>query len=167
MTTLRSENAGDIAVIVALTRAAFAKAPHSSGSESAIVDALRAAGALTVSLVADVDGQVVGHVAISPVSISDGSHGWYGLGPVSVLPAYQGRGIGTGLINQALAQLQAKGAAGCVVLGEPGYYQRFGFAAVPGLQLPGVPAHYFQARCFGSAMAQGTVAYHAGFAATG
>lgn len=167
MTTLRSENTGDIAVIVALTRAAFANAPHSSGSESAIVDALRAAGALTVSLVADVDGQLVGHVAISPVSISDGSHGWYGLGPVSVLPAHQGRGIGTGLINQALAQLQAKGAAGCVVLGEPGYYQRFGFAAVPGLQLPGVPAHYFQARCFGSAMAQGTVAYHPGFAATG
>ena len=167
MTTLRSENTGDIAVIAALTRAAFAKVPHSNGSESAIVDALRAAGALTVSLVADVDGQLVGHVAISPVSISDGSHGWYGLGPVSVLPAYQGRGIGTGLINQALAQLQAKGAAGCVVLGEPGYYQRFGFTKVPGLQLPGVPTHYFQARCFGSAMAQGTVAYHPGFAATG
>lgn len=167
MTTLRSENTGDIAAIAALTQAAFAKAPHSSGSESAIVDALRAAGALTVSLLADVNGQLVGHVAISPVSISDGSQGWYGLGPVSVLPAYQGRGIGTGLINQALAQLQAKGAAGCVVLGEPGYYQRFGFAAVPGLQLPGVPAHYFQARCFGSAMAQGTVAYHPGFAATG
>ena len=167
MTTLRSENTGDIAAIAALTQAAFAKAPRSSGSESAIVDALRAAGALTVSLLADVNGQLVGHVAISPVSISDGSQGWYGLGPVSVLPAYQGRGIGTGLINQALAQLQAKGAAGCVVLGEPGYYQRFGFAAVPGLQLPGVPAHYFQARCFGSAMAQGTVAYHPGFAATG
>lgn len=79
MTTLRSENTGDIAVIAALTRAAFAKAPHRSGSESAIVDALRAAGALTVSLLADVDGQVLGHVAISPVSISDGSHCWYGL----------------------------------------------------------------------------------------
>lgn len=121
MTTLRSEHAGDIAAIAGLTQAAFAKAPHSSSSESAIVDALRAAGALTVSLLADVNGQLVGHVAISPVSISDGSQGWYGLGPVSVLPAYQGRGIGTGLINQALAQLQAKGAAGCVVLGEPGY----------------------------------------------
>lgn len=167
MTTLRNERATDSQAIARLTQAAFANAPHSSGTESAIVDALRAAGALAVSLVADVDGQVVGHVAISPVSISDGSHGWYGLGPVSVLPAYQGRGIGTGLINQALAQLQAKGAAGCVVLGEPGYYQRFGFAAVPGLQLPGVPAHYFQARCFGSTMAQGTVTCHPGFAAAG
>ena len=167
MTTLRSENTGDIAAIAALTQAAFASAAHSSGTESAIVDALRAAGALSVSLVADVDGQVVGHVAISPVSISDGSHGWYGLGPVSVLPAYQGRGIGTGLINQALAQLQAKGAAGCVVLGEPGYYQRFGFAVVPGLQLPGVPAGYFQALAFNAPMAQGQVMYHPAFAATG
>ena len=166
MTTLRNERATDSQAIVHLTQAAFANAAHSSGTESAIVDALRAAGALTVSLVAEVDGQVVGHVAVSPVTVSDGSSGWYGLGPVSVLPALQGQGIGTALIDQALARLQAQGAAGCVVLGEPGYYQRFGFAVVPGLQLPGVPAEYFQALAFNTPMAQGQVAYHPGFAAT-
>lgn len=129
--------------------------------------ALRGAGQLSVSLVAEADGAVVGHVAASPVTLSGGERGWYGLGPVSVTPAWQGRGIGSRLVRQALDVLRARGAAGCVVLGEPGYYGRFGFAAAPALVLPGVPPAYFQALAFAGAVPAGTVAYHAAFTATG
>ena len=73
MSTFRSEHPGDGPGIAALTDAAFANAAHSSGTESAIVSALRHAGALSVSLVAEADSQLLGHVAISPVTISDGS----------------------------------------------------------------------------------------------
>jgi len=146
--------------------AAFRHAEHASGTEHHIVAALRAAGQLVVSLVALEGGQVVGHVAVSPVTISDGSAGWYGVGPVSVMPAWQGRGLGTLLMTRALEALRALGAAGCVVLGEPGYYGRFGFRSEPGLVLPGVPVRYFQAVTLQGATPSGQVAYHAAFEAT-
>lgn len=117
MTTIGPELPAHITAIDALTQAAFASAPQSSGNESAIVAALRDAGQLHLSLVAQRDGQVVGHVAISPVSISDGSPRWYGLGPVSVLPACQQQGNGSALITRALGLLQAQGASGCGVRG--------------------------------------------------
>ena len=166
MYRIRPEAADDAAAITAITAAAFASAPHSSGTEAAIIAALRDAGELTVSRVAEADGQLVGHVAISPVRISDGSTGWYGLGPVAVLPAQQRLGIGSALIRQALDDLRHLGAAGCVVLGDPSYYSRFGFIAVPGLVLPGVPAAYFQALGFTGSFAQGVVTYSPAFDAT-
>lgn len=160
---IRSEAAADAGAIAALTEAAFRDAEHSSHTEQFIVGALRRAGQLAVSLVADDGGQLVGHVAVSPVTVSDGSAAWYGLGPISVAPARQGQGIGSQLMRQALDRLRAAGAAGCVVLGEPGYYSRFGFAPAPGLVLPGVPQEYFQAIAFTPATPQGTVAYHGAF----
>lgn len=160
---LRNEAPGDAAAIEAVTVAAFLDAPHTDHTEQFIVRALRAAGRLSVSLVAEHDGVIVGHVAISPVTISDGATDWYGLGPVSVLPPHQGRGIGSQLITRALALLRERGAAGCVVLGEPGYYGRFGFRAVPQLMLPGVPPEYFQALSFHGELPSGDVAYHASF----
>lgn len=163
MYRIRPEAADDAAAITNLIQTAFATAVHRSGTEGPIVSALRTAGELTVSLVAESDGQLVGHVAISPVRISDGSTGWYGLGPVAVLPAQQRLGIGAALIRQALDNLRDLGAAGCVVLGDPGYYARFGFAVVPTLVLPGVPAAYFQALVFGGCFAQGEVAYSPAF----
>lgn len=165
--TIKNEAATDAPAIEAVTTAAFLEAEHSSHTEQFIVNALRRAGQLSVSLVAeDAGGQVVGHVAISPVRISDGSAGWYGLGPVSVAPEHQGRSIGTQLVNKALAALRELGASGCVVLGDPVYYGRFGFAATPALVYPGVPPQYFQALLLGGAMPSGTVAYHAAFEAT-
>ena len=97
--------------------AAFADHPHSEQTEGYINDALRRAGALTLSLVAHEDGRQVGHAAFSPVTIGDGSADWYGLGPVAVLPGMQGRGVGAALIREGLARLRALGAAGCVVMG--------------------------------------------------
>jgi putative acetyltransferase len=163
---IRNETAADVAAIEAVTIAAFLHAPHTSHAEQLIVDALRNAGQLTVSLVASADGTVVGHVAISPVSISDGATGWYGLGPISVAPEYQRRGIGSRLMREALRVLREHGAIGCVLLGEPGYYSRFGFRVDPNLTLPGVPVEYFQAISFGASYPQGIVSYHSAFNAS-
>jgi putative acetyltransferase len=107
---VRSETAADTAAIEAVTIAAFLHASHTSHTEQVIVEALREAGQLTVSLVADAEGVVVGHVAISPVSIADGASGWYGLGPISVAPEYQRRGIGSCLMREGLRVLREQGA---------------------------------------------------------
>jgi putative acetyltransferase len=157
------ETDADVSAIHALTKAAFLHALHTSHTEHFIVDALRRAGQLTVSLVAKVDGAVVGHVAISPVSISDGATGWYGLGPLSVAPEHQRRGIGSSLMRDALRVLRERGASGCVLLGEPSYYRRFGFAVVPNLELPGAPREYFHALSFSGSYPRGVVSYHAAF----
>ena len=160
---IRAEQPADIASISRLTEIAFRDHEHSSRTEQFIVDGLRRAGVLTVSLVAVDNDTIVGHVAVSPVSISSGVTGWYGLGPISVLPERQRQGIGSQLMHAALADLRRLGAKGCVVLGDPGYYGRFGFRAHPGLELPGVPAEYFQAVSFGGALPTGTVRYHDAF----
>lgn len=86
---VREEATGDESAIEELTRAAFSKAPHAAHTEHLIVNALREADALTISLVAETQGEIVGHVAVSPVGFADGSTGWYGLGPISVVPEYQ------------------------------------------------------------------------------
>ncbi|MBF9144392.1 GNAT family N-acetyltransferase [Hymenobacter properus] len=163
---IRPEQPADEPAISRLTEVAFASEPHSSHTEQFIIDALRRHQQLTVSLVAVAAGQVVGHVAISPVVISSGAVGWYGLGPVAVEPARQQQGIGSRLIHAALTELRQRGAVGCVVLGEPGYYGRFGFQAEPTLVLPGVPPPYFQALTFQGNIPVGTVRYHEAFEAT-
>lgn len=160
---IRPETAADVAAIAAVTISAFLNAPHTSRTEQFIVSALRKAGLLTISLVADAKGAVIGHVALSPVSISDGASGWFGLGPISVVPEHQGRGVGSRLMREALRILHEHGAAGCVVLGEPKYYSRFGFQADPNLILPDVPPEYFQAILLGASRPHGTVSYHAAF----
>ncbi|NJN85853.1 MAG: N-acetyltransferase [Leptolyngbyaceae cyanobacterium SL_7_1] len=160
---IRSEISSDRATIRALTTNAFLNVPHSSHTEQLIVDALRDSGNLTISLVAESNGEIVGHVAISPVTISDGSQGWYGLGPISVAPNYQGIGIGSHLMKQALASLREMGAAGCVLLGNPKYYGRFGFKAEASLVLPGVSPEYFQAIAFGNQIPSGFVSFHESF----
>lgn len=164
---IRPEQPADIASITSVIEQAFRHAPHTDHTEQYIVLALRRAGALSVSPVAQRAGQVVGHVAFSPVSISDGSAHWYGLGPVSVLPELQGQGIGSALVREGLAALRTLGAQGCVVLGEPAYYGRFGFRGGQGLFLGGVPPEYFQSLSFGAQTAGGEVTYHEAFNAQG
>lgn len=166
MLLVRNEVEADEASIEAVTAAAFHAAAHTSHTEQFIVRALRKSGRLAVSLVADDAGEVIGHVAVSPVTVSDGTRGWYGLGPISVVPGRQRQGIGTLLMEHVLAELNALGATGCVVLGEPSYYSRFGFAAEPQLVLPGVPAEYFQAICFTGRVPHAEVQYHESFDAT-
>jgi putative acetyltransferase len=164
---IRAEVDSDAASIAGVIERAFANHPLSSHSEHAIVHALRTAGALAVSLVAMHGDDVVGHVAVSPVTMSDGTPLWYGLGPVSVEPAFQGRGVGLALVNAALEQARSLGAAGCVVLGEPGYYGRFGFRSRQGPVLRGLPAEYFMSLTFSGTVPQAEVSYHEAFASAG
>lgn len=164
---IRPETPADIDAIDAVTRAAFLDHPHSRQTEQFIVRALRAAGALTVSLVAVEDGRSVGHIAFSPLAIADGAAGWYGVGPLSVAPGRQRRGIGARLVQAGLERLRALGAQGCALVGDPAYYGRFGFANDPALVLEGVPPEYFMTLRLGTAPARGKVAFHAAFAAMG
>ena len=160
---IRPETPADHSAIRDVTRAAFENAPHSQQTEAAIIDALRAANALVLSLVAEQDGQIVGHIAFSKVLIDGQDHNWLGLGPVSVHPDLQGQGIGSTLINTALDQITNAGANGCVLLGDPAYYARFGFRADPALKYPGVPAEYFQSLPLNGPQLSGTIRYHEGF----
>src|SRR5690242_17629684 len=157
---IRPERPGDVREISSLIARAFSSAPHSNGFEQTIVLALRNAEALTISLVAEEAESLIGHVAFSPVSVTDGARGWFGLGPVAVEPSRQRAGIGSELISEGLRRLRDLGAAGCVVLGEPAYYGRFGFSHRPGLDYPGPPPEYFMATSFGGSFPKGDVHYH-------
>lgn len=164
-TTIRDETPADVIAISDVTIAAFRTLEISHHTEQFIIMALRAAKALTISLVAEAEGRVIGHIAFSPVSISDGTRNWYGLGPVSVLPEYQRRGIGKALITEGLRRLKEMDARGCCLVGHPEYYRKFGFVNSLGLVLEGVPPEVFFALPFDGRMPRGTVAFHEGFGA--
>jgi putative acetyltransferase len=163
---IRNELQSDIKAIFDITKAAFENHPYSNNTEQFIINALRAANALTVSLVAEIDGKLVGHIAFSPVTFSDGTENWYGLGPISVLPDYQKQGIGTSLGNKGLDMLKESDAKGCVLVGDPNYYQRFGFKSPDGLKHEGVPQANFLVLSFCDKIPTGTVQFHQAFAAT-
>ena len=164
---IRKETAADISAINDVTIAAFKNHPVSQQTEQFIIKTLRDADALTLSLVAEFDGRVVGHIAFSPVTISDGAKDWYGMGPLSVLPEYQRQGIGTALVEDGLARLKQMGGQGCALVGDPNYYKRFGFKNFPELIHEGVQQYVFLALSFGEKAAQGNVLFHEGFSAIG
>ena len=164
---IRNETDADVGMITEVTVAAFKTLEISNQTEHFIVEALRAAKALTVSLVAELDGRVIGHIAFSPVTISDGTRNWYGLGPVSVLPEYQRKGIGKALITEGLSRLKELNAQGCCLVGHPDYYRKFGFKSMPGLVHQGVPQEVFLALSFYGHTPQGDVTFHEGFLAGG
>jgi len=160
---IRSELESDINSIEKVTIEAFLDAPHTDHTEQYIVRELRNAEVLTISLVAEFQGSIVGHVAISPVTISSGAKKWFGLGPISVLPKNQRAGVGSALMQEALKILEELGASGCVLLGDPDYYNRFGFKPKESLILPDVPPEYFQAVLFSGTFPSGEVTYHEAF----
>ncbi|WP_415659430.1 GNAT family N-acetyltransferase [Roseateles sp.] len=166
---IRDETAADRPVVAALLDAAFRDHPFSRHDEARILQRLGERGALSLSLVAcdPASGEPIGHVAFSPVRIAGQDLGWLGLGPLAVRPECQRQGVGRLLVQAGLARLRAAGAAGCVLLGDPAYYARFGFRAEPGLVLPGVPATHFQALRLDAARAlpAGAVGYDDAFSA--
>jgi Predicted acetyltransferase len=164
---IRNETDSDIEAITEVTIAAFKTLAISNHTEQFIIEALRAGGALAISFVAEENGRVIGHIAFSPVSISDGTPNWYGLGPVSVLPEHQRQGIGKALIGEGLSRLKDQNAQGCCLVGHPDYYQKFGFKNISGLMVEGVPQEVFFALSFDGHTPQGTVTFHEGFNADG
>lgn len=160
---IREERAQEAAEIGRVITEAFRTAPHAAGTEAAILAGLRKAGALTLGLTAAEGGAVLGHVAFSPVRIDGEERGWFGLGPVAVRPDRHGEGIGGALIREGLARLRALGARGCVLVGDPGYYGRFGFRADPALRCAEAPAEVFLALRFGGDAAAGRVEFHPAF----
>ena len=161
----RKETPADIEAITEVTIAAFKDHPISNQTEHFIVKALRDAGVLTVSIVAELDGRVVGHIAFSPVTISDGTPDWYGLGPISVLQEYQKQGIGKLLISEGLSSLKVLGGQGCALVGDPNYYKQSGFRNFPELVHEGIPQEVFLALPFNEKVPQGMVVFHEGFLA--
>lgn len=160
---IREEAPEDIEPICEVVRKAFAGDPGGGQLENRTIDSLRHDQALAVSLVADVDGRIAGHIAFSPARPSRDGDGWYVLGPVAVDPADQGHGVGSALVRAGLRLLQEREANGCVVLGDPDYYRRFGFAPDPLLTLRGAPAGMFQALRFTDAASAGEVVLHPAF----
>ncbi|MFA5505582.1 MAG: N-acetyltransferase [Vulcanimicrobiota bacterium] len=162
--TLRSEEPRDHDAISSILEAAFSKGKEYRGeTEVAIVHGLREAGDLSVALVAEEDNQLVGYIAFSPVSVGSVPSNWFGLGPLCVRPDRQGRGIGRALVEEGLRLIRSVDSEGCVVLGEPEYYGRFGFHCDARLTLPEVPPRYFQVLAFGRDVPLGPVAYAAAF----
>jgi putative acetyltransferase len=136
---VRPETPRDFDAIREINLEAFKGHPFSRQTEHLIVEGLRAANALALSLVAEADGVVVGHIAFSAASIGGVIAGLYLLGPVAVRPDFQGRGIGRALIEEGLGTLRTRAAYGCVLVGDPAYYGRFGFRSQPPIWCEGVP----------------------------
>ncbi|MEQ9519510.1 MAG: N-acetyltransferase [Parvibaculum sp.] len=148
MVNIRPEKAGDEDAIYRLTLAAFEPMFFSDGSEAPLIGELRADGDLTLSLIAEINGEIVGHIAFSPVTI-DGRHDdWFGLGPVSVSPDLQGQGIGRALVEKGLQLLRARGAKGCALTGNPDIYRRMGFESDGNLRYGSLDTAFVQRMVF-------------------
>ena len=160
---IRLEQAGDEEAIYKVTADAFRGRPYADGDEQDLVNQLRELGQLTLSLVAMDGDQLVGQITFSPVTLSDGSEPWFGLGPVSVTPECQSQGIGSQLIRSGLDEISARGALGCVLTGKPEYYQRFGFDLAPNNVPKGEPREFFQLKLLSASKAEGIFAFHPAF----
>lgn len=160
---IRTEREADFSAVDSLIAAAFAGKPYSSGTESLIAEALRASGDLSLSLVAERQGEVVGQVMFSPVTINEAPSSWHCLGPVAVSPRCQQEGIGSRLIEDGLARLRTMGSRGCVLVGDPGYYARFGFRPASALVARDAPTEYFQVLPFKTDVPVGTLDFHPAF----
>jgi putative acetyltransferase len=130
---VRPETEADRAAVRAVNEAAF-----ETPAEADLVEALRGSGVSLVSLVAEADGEIIGHILFSPVSLSDHVNlNLMGLGPMAVVPDRQRKGVGSALVRQGLMCCKDLGARAVVVVGHPEYYPRFGFA----------PASRYALRC--------------------
>jgi putative acetyltransferase len=132
MVEIRPERPTDYADVYQVNAQAFGRT-----NEAELVDNLRPVVQPYISLVAELEGHVVGHIFFSPVSIESqaGSQTAMGLGPMAVLPAYQHQGIGTELVQAGLETCRQRGHRLVIVLGHPGFYPRFGFIPAGSLGL--------------------------------
>lgn len=159
---IRDERPEDASAIDGVIERAFVGAPYSDGTEAAILRGLRETGDLTLSLVAEADGEVIGQIAFSPLAI-DGHAGWFGLGPLAVEPQRQKCGVGARLVEAGLARLVEWGARGCALVGSPDYYGRFGFASDGGLSYGDLDRRYVLRRVFAGPAPSGALQFAPAF----
>lgn len=164
---IRPETPADYTAIHDVTRRAFAPMAYADGNEQDLIDRFRKAGALALSLVAERDGAVVGQVTFTEAFATDGSPGWYALGPVAVEPDLQTQHIGSELIETGIAMLRERDAAGCVLVGNPAYYSRFGFRPFPDLCPDGEPAEFYQILPLRVATPESVISFHPLFHGSG
>ncbi len=161
---IRPEAPADVPHIHRIIEAAFAGKPYADGDEQDLVDTLRNLGALTLSLVAERDGEIIGHIAFSPAFTAASTQSWFALGPVAVQPAMQGMGVGALLIESGLERLRENEADGCILTGDPGYYERFGFAVSPAHAPAEEPAEFFMVKLLNTGqMPTATIRFHSAF----
>jgi putative acetyltransferase len=160
---IRFEKTEDVDAIHNLTWAAFEPMPFSDNSETRIVRDLRASGDLALSLVAEEDGEIIGHVAFSPVAIDGIEDGWFGLGPISVKPERQRQGIGRGLILKGLELLRERGATGCALIGNPAVYRGVGFESDGKLTYGDLDTRYVQCIVFKGSPPSGVLKFSPAF----
>ncbi len=160
---IRRERSGDSEAIGELITSAFLGMPYADGDEAELVEALRTQSALSVSLVAELNGAIVGQVAFSPALAPGGVPGWYALGPVAVLPALQRGGIGSTLVRSGLKVISEIGAVGCILTGDPAYYRRFGFVQSPESAPPGEPSEFFMVELLRGQLPLGSIHFHEAF----
>jgi len=162
---IRPEGEADHSAIFDLTRRAFAPMRFAAGNEQALIGVLRELGALSLSLVAEHEGEVVGHVALSPVTHECGEAGWFGLGPISVKPTLQRQGVGGALFAEAKRTLSALEARGCILTGDPNYYPRYGFLPAPQYDPEAEPPEYFMVLSLSDGIPDGHFRFHPAFSA--
>lgn len=160
---VRREGYADRTAIADVIDKAFCGKPYADGDESELVDKLRQQNALSVSLVAELDGTIVGHIAFSLATPSDGSEGWYALGPLAVLPEYQGMGIGSQLVWCGLKAIAELDANGCILVGDVEYYRRFGFELSHSNVPHGEPPDHFMVKLLAGSLPQGPISFHEAF----
>ena len=162
MLNIRQEKPSEAAAREALLDAAYGPVRFTKPSQRLRAGRAPAPG---LSFVATEDGRVIGSIRLWEVTAGSDRTALL-LGPLAVHPDCRKRGIGGALMRHALRVAGKRGHAAVLLVGEPAYYGRFGFAATPALVYPGVPPQYFQALLLNGTMPSGTVAYHAAFEAT-
>lgn len=158
---IRNETTADVAAIARVVTEAMRLLPQATGTEADIVERLRADGALTLSLVAEEDGEVIGHLAASAARIGE-QDGWGLIGPLAVTPSRHRQGIGSALMAEALRRLRET-CRGAALVGDPAYYRRFGFRSFDGFGVTGCPAEVVLALPFDGDVPRGELLHHPAF----
>lgn len=163
LANIRPECSHDHLRIQEITELAFRDMPYAGGDEQDVIARLRSAQALVLSLVAEIEGNIVGHIAFSPALSGGRSDQWFALGPVSVLPDFQGKGVGSALIEAGLTRLKSDDALGCILTGNPKYYRRFGFELSPQHVPVNESEEFFMLKVFTPAAPEGAFTFHPAF----
>lgn len=161
--SIRVELSEDAPKIDRLLQMAYHQSPCRHNNEDRIISSLREDNAIELALVAHYGSDIIGYVAFSKITVDLKDLGWCAMAPIAVNPKFQGKGLGSRLITTAIDKLFVKGLKGVVVLGELGFYERFGFNDEHGLCVLGRDSRYVLAQSFDDRLPTGDIQFHYGF----